>query len=280
LARGPARASWSGLLRLSLLTIPVKAYPAAAAAPDVPCHQLHAGCGQRIRYEKRCPVHGPVEAGALVKGYAYAPGRCLVLDEAELERLRPANERALTLERCLDPGQLDPALFAGRTLHLTPDGPAARPALAVLAHALAQRRRAALGRVVLSGRRQLVLVRPAAGLLAAHLLHYPAQLRDPAALAAGLAPGPVGDAEARLAGAVLDACGGPVRWADYRDDSAERLAALVEAKLRGEPPAAPAAEEAPVVGLLEALRRSVAALRPPAPPAAAKPRRKSARRSA
>jgi hypothetical protein len=91
------RASWSGLVRLSLVAIPVKAYPATSTAPEACFHQLHAGCGQRIRYDKRCPVHGSVEAGAILRGCAYAPEQHLVLDEAELDRLRPAQDKALTL---------------------------------------------------------------------------------------------------------------------------------------------------------------------------------------
>ena len=125
-ARG--RASWSGLLKLSLVNIPVKAYPAASTSQQVHFNQLHAGCGQRIRYEKHCPVHGKVEAGAIVSGYAYAPDQYVVIDQAELEPLRPAQERALALERFLDPQQLDPALFSGRTLYLMPDGLAAHHA--------------------------------------------------------------------------------------------------------------------------------------------------------
>src|SRR5882762_10800260 len=99
---GRGWASWSGLLRLSLVTLPVKAYPAAGVAPDLPCHQLHAGCGQRIRHQKHCPAHGPVDAGALVSGYEYAPGQFLVLDGADLDRLRPADDRALSLEHFLE----------------------------------------------------------------------------------------------------------------------------------------------------------------------------------
>jgi DNA end-binding protein Ku len=105
------RASWSGLLRISLVAVPVKAYPAANTSQHSHFNQLHAGCGQRIRYEKRCPHHGKVEAGAIVSGYAYAPEHYVVLDQTELEALRPAQERALSLERFLDPHQIDPALF-------------------------------------------------------------------------------------------------------------------------------------------------------------------------
>ena len=56
------RPSWSGLLRLSLVAVPVKAYPATSSSDAIHFHQLHADCGQRITYEKRCPLHGVVEA--------------------------------------------------------------------------------------------------------------------------------------------------------------------------------------------------------------------------
>ena len=279
------RASWSGLLRLSLVAVPVKAYPASAAARDGHFHQLHAGCGRRVRHLKHCPAHGPLEAGAVVPGYPVGPDRYVEVDEAELDRLRPARDRALTLETCLEAGRIDPALFAGRSLHLLPDGPAAQHPYAVLVDALRRRRQWALGRVALSGRRQLALVRPAGRLLTLHLLHYPEQLRPAAPLEAELRDAPASEAERLLAGQLLELASGPVDWSAYRDDTAEQLRGLVEALLRGQAPATPAAtEEAPVQSLLEALRQSVAQARrlPPetVPAAPARPpARKRARRS-
>src|SRR4051794_25565902 len=70
-----SRASWSGLVQFSLVAFPFKAFPAVSATETSHFHQLHAECGQRIRYEKRCPVHGPVDAAAIVRGYPYAPDR-------------------------------------------------------------------------------------------------------------------------------------------------------------------------------------------------------------
>jgi DNA end-binding protein Ku len=126
------RPSWSGLLQLNLVGIPLKAYPAVRTR-EAPCfHQLHADCGQRIRCPKHCPVHGPVDSAAIVRAYEYGPGQHLVLDPDELERLRPAQDRALRLERFLSPGQCDPLLFGGRSLYLLPDGPAAVHAYGVL----------------------------------------------------------------------------------------------------------------------------------------------------
>jgi non-homologous end joining protein Ku len=95
----------------------------------------------------------------------------------ELDQLRPAQDRALRLERFLAPAQLDPLLYAGRSLYLLPDGPAAAPGYAVLQAALVARQRWALGRMVLGGHRQVVLLQPAETALVVHVLHYPEQVR-------------------------------------------------------------------------------------------------------
>src|SRR5438105_1341215 len=280
------RASWSGLLRLSLVAIPVKAYPATSTTPELSFHQLHAGCGQRIRYDKRCPLHGSVEAGAIVRGYTYAPDQHLVLDEAELDRLRPAKDKALTLERFLDAAQVDPVLFAGRSLYLWPDGPAARHPYGVLVQAMQQRRKWALACGVLSTRRMLALVRPAGRLLAVHVLHFPAQLRSSAGWEADLQAGAASSVEEELAGKLIDASSQPVTWAEYQDDSVAHLARLVEARLQGQTAEVAAPEEIPVQSLLDALTQSVAQALPPEPvvataaPAGCRERKRAPRRSA
>jgi DNA end-binding protein Ku len=270
------RATWSGLLRLSLVAVPVKAYPATSTAPASRCHQLHAGCGQRIRYEKHCPQHGKVDSAAIVSGYACAPDQYVVLDDDQLDQLRPAPDRALCLERFLDADQFDPALFSGRSLYLVPDGLAARHPYAVVRQALQERRKWALGRVVLSGHRRLALVRPAGGLLAVHVLHYPAQVRPRTPWEAELRVATVLAAEQELAVRLIDATAQPLDWSAYRDDSAEQLAALVEAALTRRPVPPPAAEPVAVLPLLEALKQSVAAaLRAQEPAPAVGPRRRA-----
>jgi DNA end-binding protein Ku len=254
-------------LHIGLLAMPIKAYPALVCAPQLPAHLLHAGCGQRLRYEKCCPRHGKLDAAAIVRGYEYAPGQFLVLDETELERLRPARDRALALDNFIDLEQIDPLFYAGRSLYLAPDGmAAAATAYDVLAQALRTRRQAALGRLVLSGRRQLALVRPTRALLLLHLLHYPAQLRSGASLEAKLRTQSVGSTELRLAGELIDAYRRPLRWSDYVDDSVQALQALVHAKLQDQTPSEPELQPTPLPDLLNTLRQSVAAL--PANPSA------------
>jgi DNA end-binding protein Ku len=255
-ARG--RPSWSGLLRLSLVSVPVKAYAAVSSTSAAHFHLLHAGCGQRISYAKHCPQHGPVEAEAIVKGYEYATDQYVVVESQELEQLRPARDKALVLEQFVPVAEVPSTFFAGRCLYLVPDGPAAHHPYGVLVEAFQHAGRGALGRVVLSNQRQLVLVRALGRLLLLDVLHYPGQVRSSAGWEADLPPCVASDTERALAAQLIHLASTPVDWTRYRDTSAEELATLVEAKRVQQGP--PEVTEEPVVlRLLDALKQSVAA---------------------
>jgi DNA end-binding protein Ku len=251
----PGRPSWSGLLQFSLVGIPLKAYPAIRTRDLPTAHLLHADCGQRLRYAKQCPSHGTVDAATIVRGFEYGPGRHILVESDELDQLRPVPDRALRLERFLTPAQLDPVLYAGRSLYLLPDGVAAEPGYAVLHTVLVQRSRWALGRMLLGGHRQVVLVRPAATVLLLQVLHYPELVR-PCPMTRPARADQVSE-ELHLAGLLIDAASGAVDWAGYRDAAAAELKTLLELKLRGQPERAE--ESAPaILPLLEALRQGVA----------------------
>src|SRR5260370_12833609 len=156
-----------------------------------------------------------------------------------IQSFRAAEEPAGKENPCpLAPAELDRVLHAGRSLYRVPDGPAAEPGYAVLVAALAQRGRWALGRMVLGGHRQVVLVRPAGTALILQVLHYPEQVR-----ACPLAARPRPDAaaeELRLAGLLIDAAGGAVDWGAYWDQAAQGVRAVPDIKLQEQPAAAPA----------------------------------------
>jgi DNA end-binding protein Ku len=272
------RPSWSGLLQFSLVGIPLKAFPAVRTRDAPSFHQLHASCGQRIRYAKQCPTHGAVDAAAIVRAFEYGPGQHVVVEPEELDQLRPVPDRALRLERFLEPAQVDPLLYSGRGLYLVPDGAAAEPAYAVLCQALVEQDRWALGQVVLGGHRQLVLVRPAGTVLVMQVLHYPEHLRACPRLASPRSSGP--SQELDLAGQLIDAASGGVDWTVYRDQAAQELRGLVEAKLKGQP-AIESERDSMILPLLQALKQSVAQTRPTSRPRGKNPApRKRGKRTA
>jgi len=118
------RSSWSGLLRISLVAVPVKAYAAVSSTSSSSrCHMLHAGCGQRIGYQKHCPRHGAVESAGIVRGYEYSRGQHVVVEPEELGKLRPARDKALVLKQFVAQAEVDPTFYADNSLHLLPNGP-------------------------------------------------------------------------------------------------------------------------------------------------------------
>jgi len=59
--------NWKGFMKLSLVSVPVKAYAANHSSEKVCLNQLHAKCNNRIKYKKVCPIHGEVRNDEIVK---------------------------------------------------------------------------------------------------------------------------------------------------------------------------------------------------------------------
>ena len=224
-----SRASWCGQLKFGTLCVPVKAYAAIATPPEIPLRQLHAVCGERIEYRKCCPKHGEVPAEEIVKGYPYQPDQYVRLTEEELASLQPTDEKTIYLEHFLHPASVDLVLLAGRSLYLTPANPAARRPFRTVLQSLQRSGKWAVGRVVFSGKWQLVVIRPADQVLLIHTLYHPAQRRT-------LVNGEGGEVEVsqqdlRPLLRLIDTADGEIPWAEYQDETERRLTELVEAKV-------------------------------------------------
>jgi DNA end-binding protein Ku len=256
------RSSWKGFLRLSLVAVPVKAYPASASGGgDVHLHQLHAGCHSRIRYHKVCPLHGQVQSDAVVSGYEYTKDQYIVVDPAELDKFRGEADHAITIAEFIAPDALDPLYASGKSYYLLPDGPVGQKPYAVLARAMREAHRHAIARVVLHSREQVVLVRPVDRLLVLCVLHHHQQIARPATFQAELPAVEVAAEELNLARTLIDASTrAAFDLARYPDGYTDQLRRLLEAKAAGKKMVAPLPETPQVINLMEALQQSVARL--------------------
>ena len=258
-----ARATWKGSLHVSLLAVRVKAY--ASATPQqqtVHLHQLHRDCQNRIRYQKVCPVHGPLENDQIVMGYEHAPHQHVEIDLSELDHLRSEHElRAIRIATFVDRGRITPLYYGERHYYLLPDGPAAQLSYSLLVQAMLVRKAEAVAQVVLSKREQLVLLRPLnQKLLVMTCLKYAAQVRVPEAFAGELdATPPLAEQEIQLAESLVAQWTSPdFDLASYKDQYAEKLAQLVDAKVQGrELPAPQQDPPGQILSLIQALQASV-----------------------
>ena len=177
------RHSWKGFLKLSLVTVPVKAYPVSASGGEIHLHQLHATCKSRIKYKKTCPVHGEVAQSDVVSAYEYAQDRYVVVDPDELDKLRTESDKAIQIDVFLRAGTLDPIYATGKSYYLVPDGPVAQKGYAVLWRGLVEEKRQAVAQVVMHGKEHIVWLRPLDGLIVMTQLSYDGQVTKPTALA-------------------------------------------------------------------------------------------------
>lgn len=256
------RSTWKGYLKLSFVSVPVKGYTANTGADSIRLHQLHQECHSRIKYSKVCPIHGAVPSNEIVSAYEYADDQYVVIDPKELKALRARSERAVNIEAVVKAGDIDPLYFTEKTHYLLPDGAVGQRPYALIQRSLAEDKCCAIGRAVLYGREEVVLIRPVEDLLSLTALKYDAEVVHPQALADELETPVLQKEELALTHTLLKAfVRSKFDLAAYKDDYVESLTELIEAKVAGKKiVAAPAAEEPPIINLMDALKKSVAAV--------------------
>lgn len=256
------RSTWKGYLKLSFVSVPVKGYTANTGSESIRLHQLHQACHSRIKYEKMCPIHGTVPNSEIVSAYEYADDQYVVIDPKELKALRARSERSISIEAVVKTADIDPLYFTEKTYYLLPDGAVGQRPYSLIQRALAEEHRCAVGRAVLYGREELVLLRPVDRLLSLTSLKYDAEVVHPQALTDELESPALQPAEFELTHTLLKAFVKPgFDLAAYKDEYIESLTELIDAKVAGKKiVAAPAASEPPIINLMEALKLSVAAV--------------------
>jgi DNA end-binding protein Ku len=230
-----SRCSWTGQLALGEVLVSVKAYPAVVPKSNSVLHQIHAGCGQRIEYQKTCPVHGAVPADQIAKSFTLAPNDELVFNAAELEQLQAADDHTLRVEHLLPAPQVHLTLLSGRTLFLVPAHAAAETHYDLLVTVLARGNLWAIGRVVFSGQRQLVAIHVVEDRLLLQVLHWPASQRACPAFDSRLSA--VSKDHVRAVEKSLVPLRRAFTWSEYVDEYEQAFEQAVRNKLAARSPA-------------------------------------------
>jgi DNA end-binding protein Ku len=256
-----ARSTWKGFLKVSLVSIPIKVYPASESAAAVSFNQLHDACRTRIQQKKWCPqCNREVANTELVKGYEFEKGRFVVLGDEDFAKVTTESTRVINLVRFADAAELDPIYF-DRSYYLAPDGPMASEAYAVMREGM--KGKTGIGKLALYGREYLVAVQPRDKGIVMFTLHHAAEIRSMDGIdeLRGV-PSEIKPDEAKLAQQVIGSFEGHLDLANFHDDYKDGLRAIIDAKVAGEEVVGPAPMAAPqnVVSLMDALRKSLDAV--------------------
>src|SRR6187551_916933 len=252
-----ARPTWKGFLKISLVNIPVRVFPATESAATISFNQLHAECQTRIQQKKWCPhCDREVPNSEIVKGYEFEKGRWVVVDDEDIQKVRVESTRVIDLVQFTDDTAIDP-IYVDRAYYLAPDGGIAADAFAVMREGMAGK--AGIGKLALYGREYLVAIRPQKKGLVMYTLHHDAEIRSIDTIEElNSVPTKVKPEEMKLAKQVIGTFESELNLKDYKDEYKEGLRKIIDAKIAGEEIVAAEIEEPPkVVDLMEALRRSL-----------------------
>ncbi len=254
-----AHASWKGFLKLSLVSVPVKAFTATSTGSDITLHQLHAKTHARIQYKKVAPEVGEVTSEEIVKGFEYDKGQYVIIDEEEIDKLRTESDKAIRIDGFIPPEALSSVYLGGRTYYLTPDGPVGQKPYSLLMKGMEANGVCAIAEVVISQKEQVVLVRPVEGILAMTVLNRKDEVKAVAAFKDEVAETESTEAERALADTLIKAS--IIKEFDfgkYRDVYKEKLTRLIQLKIEGKEVVQVRDPEEPrIINLVEALKRSV-----------------------
>jgi DNA end-binding protein Ku len=252
-----ARPTWKGFMKISLVNIPVRVFPATDSAATISFNQLHAECQTRIQQKRWCPnCQREVPISEVVKGYEFEKGRYVVMSEDDVAKVRPESTRVIDLVQFTDAVSIDPIYFE-RPYYLAPDGAMATEAFAVMREGM--KGKAGIGKLALYGREYLVAVQPREKGMVMYTMRHANEVRSMDNIEElDNVPAKIKPEEIKLAKQVIENFEAELNLQEFRDEYQEELQRIIDAKIAGEEVVATAEETPPkVVNLMDALRQSL-----------------------
>jgi DNA end-binding protein Ku len=252
------RAFWTGHLRLSLVNIPVRLYPATSTEKTIAFHQIHEPSGKRIRYQKIAPGVGPVENEEITKGYEYEKGKYVLIDPKEIDELKLESKQTIDLARFVDEDAIDPRYFQ-TPYYLMPDGDMADEGYVLLQRALKETKKIGVGQFILRGHGNVVAIKPFEKGLLLEVLRHANEIRSAEALFKEIGDVKVDKEALDLAKELITRKSGKFEPGQFKDEYTEAVWELIHAKLENRAPEIVTEEPggAKVINIMDALKKSV-----------------------
>jgi DNA end-binding protein Ku len=277
-----ARAYWKGSLKLSLVSCPVRLYPASTSADKTHFHMINRETGSRLKQQMVDAETGDVvEDGQKARGYELKKGEYVEIEKEELEAVQIESNHIIDIDSFVPSDEIDKRYF-NHPYYIVPDGKAGIDAFAVIRDAMKDQDRVALARIVLTNREHIIAIEPLGKGLLGTTLRYPYELRDEDAYFGDIRNPRISKDMVELAGHILKTKADHFNPSKFKDEYENALKTLVRRKAAGKPVKAAAAEEKPdnVISLMDALQQSLKGRASAKRSTAAHARRSTPRRTA
>lgn len=164
------RSIWKGSISFGLVNIPIKLY-SATEDRNFSFNQL-CESGHRVQYKRWCPVEDrEVPWSEIKKGYEVAKDNYVLIDKADLEKIKIKTTKTIDIKEFVEADKLDP-IFVEKSYYVAPDTKTVDKAYSLFVNVLRNTNKVAVGKVVLRDREQLVALRAYQRGIIMHQLHY------------------------------------------------------------------------------------------------------------
>jgi DNA end-binding protein Ku len=255
-----ASSVWKGHLTFGLVSFPVRLFSAARAV-TVSFNQLHATDNSRIKQMIYCQAEDkPIARTEIVKGYEYEKDHYVVVDDEDIKKVAPKTAKVMEIQEFVKADDVDP-VYLESSYYMAPDEGGEKP-YALLFQAMRESRYYAVAKIAMHNREHVVILRPGNKGILLHTMYYTDEIRqvDEFRTDTDL----VKPKELELAKHLIDSLADNFEPAKYHDTYRDNLMKMIEAKIEGKKVVeTPAAHVAPVIDIMEALKKSLAEKKKP-----------------
>jgi len=275
-----AASVWKGHLTFGLVTIPVRLF-SAARSESISFNLLHKDDHSRIRQVTYCQKEDkPIQRSETVKGYEYEKDHYVVLDDEDIKKVAPKTARVMEILEFVKADQVD-AIYLESSYYVAPDE-GGEKAYALLYTALKDSGYYGVAKVAMHNREHIIVLRPGAKGILSHTMYYQDEIRQVDEFRTDTTL--VKDKELAMAKMLISSLESEFEPQKYHDEYRANLQRMIEAKIEGRKVVEiPSEHIAPVIDIMEALKKSLAEKRKPAASAeesaAVEPVKKRARKS-
>jgi DNA end-binding protein Ku len=251
---------WRGHLTFGLVSLPVRLY-SAARGESVSFNLLHGKDNSRIKQITYCQAEDkPVPRSELVKGYEYEKDRYVVIEEDDIKKVAPKTAKVMEILEFVKGDQVDP-IYLESSYYMAPDEGGEKP-YALLFAALEQVKYYALAKIAMHNREHIVILRPGKKGILLHTMYYQDEIRQVDEFRTNTEL--VKPKELEMAKMLIDTLAADFEPEKYHDTYRDNLLQMIEAKKEGQVVVeTPEPHVAPVIDIMEALKRSLAEKKKP-----------------
>jgi DNA end-binding protein Ku len=252
---------WKGFISFGLVSFPVRLF--SAARPEaVHFHLLHKKDQSRVKEVWYCAEENkPIDRSDIEKGYEVSKGEYVMVADEELKEIAPPTATAMDVLQFVGNDEVDPIYFES-SYYVAAEDKTAKPYVLFMA-ALTGTGQNAIAKIAMHNREHVVLIRPSDGGLVLHTLYYPDELHKTNRSEVPKAKYTAKELE--LAKSLVNHLTAPFKPQEFKDTYRENVERLIEQKSKGQKiTTVKQPRKAPVVDLMEALKRSLKSVPPAA----------------